>query len=121
MGRLVIYGASDDLVEIEGVVSDELGAPFDKPGIVTVELDDAVWARIRIEYTDDGVWRIGRPAGDAAALSAAVVIPARAEHDEEMSDDEDGCPGYSDKIVIDMGDIEARRLAVSVRTAASGG
>ena len=109
MDALYIYGASDDLIEVGGIVRDEFTA-YDTPAIVTVRTDDAVHARVHIEYDPDGTgeWRI-----QPTTLGVLVgVIPARGE---DEGDDENGCPGYSDKAVVDMGGIEARRISVSVK------
>lgn len=111
MSALIIYGASDDLIEVEGIIRDELGAPYDKPGIVTVKVDDAVWTQFRIEYTDDGIWRIE----NSTPSVPGTIIPARSDRDDDdLPDDEHGCPGYSDKIVLRMDGIEGRRINVSV-------
>jgi len=109
MADLIIYGASDDLVEIEGIVSDELNPPYGKPAVVTVKVDDAVYARIHVNYDPDGTgeWRI-QP---TAPGILTTVIPARGDGE---SDDEHGCPGYSDKAIIDMGALEARRVDVTI-------
>lgn len=107
---LIVYGASDDLVEIEGLVSDELYPPYDKPAVLTIKVDDAAWARVRIEYTDDGIWRVGAPGN----IDGATVVPARGE---DEPDDEHGCPGYSDKAVIPMVGIEARRVDLLIEAA----
>lgn len=111
MADLIIYGASDDLIEIAGVVSDELNPPYGKPAVVIVKVDDTVWTNVPIEYDPDGSgeWRIQPVAGTPDA--PVTFVAARGE---DAGDDEHGCPGYSDKVVIDMGYIEARRIDVSV-------
>jgi hypothetical protein len=109
MADLIIYGASDDLIETEGIVRDELNPPYDKPAVVIVKVDDTVWAKVPIEYDpdDSGEWRI-----QPTAIYAPVSFVAARGEDE--GEDEHGCPGYSDKVVIDMGDIEARRISVAL-------
>lgn len=112
MTDLIVYGASDDLVEIEGLVRDELNPPYGKPAILTVKVDDAVHLRLHIDYDPDetGEWRI-----QPTSLGDLVtIIPARGE---DEGDDEDGCPGYSDKAVVHMGEIEARRVNVKIKAA----
>lgn len=107
---LIIYGASDDLIETEGLIRDELNAPYGKPGVVVVLVDDTAYASVRIEYDPDGTgeWRI-QP---TSLGSLVTVIPARGE---DKGNDEHNCPGYSDKAVIDMRAIEARRISIRVR------
>lgn len=110
---LYIYGASDDLIEIEGAVQDELSPPFyGKPAVVTVKVDDTVYTRILADYDPDGTgeWRLQLT--DLTRL--ASVVPARGE---DEGDDEHGCPGYSDKVIVDMATIEARRIKVTVAKA----
>lgn len=106
--HLIVYGASDDLIEVEGLISDESNPPYGKPAIVTVLADDAVYARLHVEYDPDGTgeWRI-QPTSPGKLVT---IVPARGEDDG--SRDEHGCPGYSDKAVIDMQGIEARRVNV---------
>lgn len=107
---LILYGASDDLIEVEGLVRDELNPPHGKPAVVTILADDATYTSLHVEYDPDGTgeWRI-----QATTLGALVaIIPARGE---DEGNDEHGCPGYSDKAVIDMRGIEARRVNVVIR------
>lgn len=105
MTDLIIYGASDDLIEVEGVVRDEFYPPYDKPAVLTVKVDDATHAMVRVEYDDTGTWRL------RTSAPGATFISARGDH---AADDADGCPGYSDKVILDMTGIEARRIALSV-------
>lgn len=112
MSGLIIYGASDDLIEVEGTVRDELNPPYGEPALVTVRVDDAIYTRLHMEYDPDetGEWRI-----QPTTLGDLVtIVPARGK---DEGDDGDGCPGYSDKAVVDMGEIEARRINVTCRGA----
>lgn len=113
MSELIIYGASDDLIEVCGLLNDELDPPYDQPALVTVRVDDAVFTQLLIEYDPDGTgeWRI-----QPTSLGTLVrVVPAPGEDDGPVAHDEDGCPAYSDKAVVDMLGIEARRVTVSVK------
>ena len=90
---LTIYGASDDLVEVDGDVREEFN-PGDGPSYVAVS-DGTV---LRIAY--DGRWRIDRVAEGAAEF----------QHDAATADDgnprEDGTPSYSDRVILTgMGDL----------------
>lgn len=107
MTDLLIYGASDDLIEFDGVLVEEANPVYNKPAAVSVWVDDAQYASLVIEYDPDntGEWRITKHSSNVR------VIPARGEDEER---DENGCPGYSDKAVIDMGTIEARRIDLHV-------
>jgi hypothetical protein len=114
MSDLIIYGASDDLIEVEGALYEELNPPYGKPAVVMVMVDDATYASLHVEYDPDGTgeWRI-QPTSLGALVS---IISARGEDAER---DEHGCPGYSDKAVIDMQGIESRRI--NLRVSADGG
>lgn len=52
--KTVIYGASDDLLEIEGQLSEELNPSSDKKNLLA--LSDGTL--LEIWYDDDGIWRI---------------------------------------------------------------
>lgn len=92
--RTVIYGASDDLIEVAGDLSEEFTANYDKP--TAVRLSNGV--TLTFEYTDDGVWRIEQAAGPIAAVE---IFGERGEDTPGPRDDEDGCPNYSMKAVVD--------------------
>lgn len=96
---LHIYGASDDLIELEGALRDELNPPYNKPAYLDV-VDEAgrVLAHVKAEYDPDGsgCWRL-----TAAATLAGEIThhPARGE-DAEPREDEHGCPNYSDMVTV---------------------
>lgn len=114
MTDLIIYGASDDLIETEGLLREEFGAPYDKPALVTVLIDDTVYTRLHMEYNDEGEWRI-QPTSPGDLVQ---VLAAAGENDDGPVDrDEHGCPSYSDKAIIDMTNVEARRVNVWVEVA----
>ncbi|MFA7308094.1 MAG: hypothetical protein WC026_15640 [Hyphomicrobium sp.] len=52
--KTVIYGASDDLLEIEGLLSEEMNPSNDEPNV----LGFSDGTLLQIEYDDDGIWRI---------------------------------------------------------------
>jgi hypothetical protein len=58
MAEIRFYGASDDLLEIEGAIDDEFG---DATGRIEVMLTGPVYGAmiVRAEYTGDGVWMLG--------------------------------------------------------------
>lgn len=85
-----IYGASDDLLEIEGdVFNDEFGIYGEDN--VTVEYPGG---SITVTYDNDGMWRLGAT-GDTSTITHT---PARGE---DAPRDEHGRPGHSDVITID--------------------
>ena len=87
--RTVVYGASDDLIEIEGHLSEEFGAYDSDPRYLAF----ANGVVVKIHYDNDGIWRVVPVSGS----DRVEVVFARG--DEEPRDD-DGVPGYSDKAVI---------------------
>jgi hypothetical protein len=91
MSTVTVYGASDDLIEVEGVVSEEFNPPLshetdeDHPSYLAFS-DGTV---LRVHYDSDGVWRIVRVArGDS-----------RFEKFEPVGDE------YTDRVTLHDGDI----------------
>ena len=84
----VVYGASDDLIEIEGHLAEEF-AGGDEPQYVAF----ANGVVLKVTYDDEGIWRVVPRAGS----HRVEIVFARGE---EAGADEHGCPGYSDKAVI---------------------
>lgn len=88
-----IYGASDDLIEIEGAISDEVGtlAKWKK-----ITASDGTIAKISY----DGIWNIH--VDEAGRLYENII---RAVGDEEKHTHEDavGCSSYSDVLVFSEG------------------
>lgn len=85
-----IYGASDDLVEVEGKASgcDEFGFyATGKPGYLACS-DGTV---LRVCYAGDktGCWRVAVEQAGAAAFEMV-------RKGDEDADEQDGVPGYSD-------------------------
>ena len=103
---LTIFGASDDLIEVVGLIYEEY--PAEEPAtIMTVSIDGERYAWAGIRYDEDGVWRIT----DSAPRRFWTVVPARGE---DEGDDADGCPGYSDKAVFDCAGIARDRITITV-------
>lgn len=87
--RTVVYGASDDLLEIGGHLAEEFDNDQDEVRYVGF----ANGVLLKMTCDDEGFWRITPRAGG----DRVEIIFARGE--VEGSDD-DGCPGYSDKAVL---------------------
>lgn len=83
--RLEIYGASDDLVEVEGALTEEFNPELDAPA--TIGISDGTL--LEIQYTGPGVWRI-TPILRGPALRE--IIPAQGP---------DG-PHYSDRAILEQ-------------------
>lgn len=54
MSQITIYGASDDLIEVEGAITEEFNPPEDEPSYLAFS-DGSL---LSITYTDDGLWKI---------------------------------------------------------------
>ena len=66
MAIVKIYGASDDLIEIEGDISDEINCYNEENGIALAFSDGTA---LRVIYDTDGIWRITRIAEGTAKFS----------------------------------------------------
>lgn len=84
MSSVTIYGASDDLIEVEGDLSEEFSPDSDDQETWLVFGDGTVLA---VRYDDFGVWRITRP----------QVGTADFEKDEDPGNDENR---YSDRVTL---------------------
>lgn len=85
MGSITVYGASDDLIEVEGDIDEEFSYKNDEYGDVLGFSDGSL---IRILYDRDGVWRI------TPLVKGTNVI----EVTQALSGDEDN---YSDRATLD--------------------
>lgn len=65
MTKITITGASDDLIEIDGDISEEWDA-YDK-GRQFIAVSDGTL--LSIEYDDDGIWRVNKVTGGSAEFS----------------------------------------------------
>jgi hypothetical protein len=85
MKTITIYGASDDLIEIEGDIREEFYANEDG---ITIAVSDGTL--LSIEYDSGGFWRVNRLVAGSATM----------EKTEATDPDDD----YSDKVTL-TGDI----------------
>jgi hypothetical protein len=58
MGQLIIYGASDDLIEVEGDIEEEFNPPYGSDDDASSYLAFSDGSLLSITYTDDGLWKI---------------------------------------------------------------
>lgn len=84
MSTVTVYGASDDLIEIEGDLNEEFNPDSDDQGTWLIFGDGTV---LDIRYDDFGVWRITRPHSGTAEMVK----------DEDPGNDEDR---YSDRVTL---------------------
>ena len=76
---LTIYGASDDLIEVEGDITEEFPAITDESSLLA--FSDGTLLRVR--YDEDGLWRITPLAKGTATLS---ITPATDPDSANYSD-----------------------------------
>jgi hypothetical protein len=61
---ITIYGASDDLIEVEGDIREEFNWIPDGDETRLIAVSDGTLLRVR--YDDDGIWRLSRVASGSA-------------------------------------------------------
>jgi hypothetical protein len=90
MAKLTIYGASDDLIEVEGDLSEEFNA-YSSEDDVHHYLGFSDGTLLEVTYGRDGTWFINRLAGGTATFAKQDL----ADLDERA---------YSERVTLD-GDI----------------
>jgi len=83
-----IYGASDDLIEIEGAINDEANCYDD---VKSISVSDGT--KGKIWYNNDGNWQISISKTGTNYLG---TIPAVGDDKEHTDKDAVGCSSYSD-------------------------
>jgi hypothetical protein len=104
-GRQVVHGGSDDLLEFSGPIYEEVDCW--NAGVQRLTFSTGVV--LEIEYGRVGDWwsiSLVHPGGDPndpATVPMVTLVPARELADRDATgDDEDGCPSYSDKAILDL-------------------
>lgn len=90
-----IYGASDDLIEIEGAISDEINSYDDK---TSFSVSDGT--KGSISYDDDGQWRIEVK---EQGIKFSGVVRSVGDDAKHIFPDAVGCTSYSDVLVLKEG------------------
>lgn len=88
MKTVIIYGASDDLVEIEGDINEEIGH-YDEDTPLKLGFSDGTV--LSVVYDDDGCWRVNRIAKGSAKM-------------KKVEADGPDTKNYSDRVTL-TGDI----------------
>ena len=89
--EVLIYGSSDDLVEVEGSVREEFNYPFDEEKPQFLAFSDGTV--LSVLYDNDGIWKIRQVAIGVAEYSKKEAVSSE-------SDD------YSDKVTLKGGNIQ---------------
>ena len=87
---ITIYGASDDLIEVEGDISEEFSSLGDDKNLLAFS-DGTL---LEVTYTQAGIWRIN---------TLTLCVGTTYEKDEATADEgkrEDGTPAYSDRVTL---------------------
>ena len=88
---ITVYGASDDLIEVNGAISEEFNpAHDDEPSY----LGFSNGVVLKVTYDDEGLWRI-QPRANAHLVTIDFAIG------EDAPRREDGSSGYSDRATIE--------------------
>jgi hypothetical protein len=91
-----IYGGSDDLIEIEGQINDEVGC-YDHKRPIKIECSDGTIATIF--YDVNGNWKI--EVKNEGHLIQALHKTTGEDH--KHTGVADGCTSYSDVLIFDSG------------------
>lgn len=97
--KVIIYGASDDLVELEGDISDEIDCYSKKPKLY-VYYKDTLQFVIKTSY--DGVWNI-TPMLDEKSFNCELQLRCKDWNISHVFGSKEYCR-YSATLIIDSGD-----------------
>ena len=100
-----VYGASDDLIEVDGDIREEFNPNGDERDSVLAFSDGTV---LTIQYTSEGIWRIARIAVGAADYSHTQAPP---DEDENYSDVATLDGGYPIRWVLFANDWRLEKVA----------
>lgn len=91
-----IYGASDDLIEIDGIVTDEINSYSERK--ISISASDGTTGTI--VYGKEGNWEIDvKNKGD----KFVSLIKAVGDDSKHTDSNAEGCSSYSDVLVLDEG------------------
>lgn len=103
MTSTIIFGASDDLIEIRGALHEEFSVDCDEP--VLIGLSNGWLIRATYGADDGGCWRF-EVVDEHGTSSEMTVGPPHGDDAERyevtVGDDTVKVPGYSGYVLIDM-------------------
>ena len=91
-----IYGASDDLIEIEGKISEEIGCYSTRNIKKTITASDGTIAKIH--YNKDGIWQIDMVKAGTSFLEKIFSV---GDDNKLFCFNAIGCSSYSDVLILD--------------------
>lgn len=83
---LKVYGASDDLIELEGDIEEEFNLPYDENRVFLVVSDGTI---LEVRYTTEGLWKIDQ------------FVAGRCKFEKEVIATDPDSRDYSDVVVLD--------------------
>lgn len=92
MSLVVVYGASDDLIEVDGHIREEFYANSDEEPNLLAFSDGTL---LEVTYTNSGLWRINTLSQSAGTR----ITKVEALGDEGTTSD--GYPRYSDRVTLE--------------------
>lgn len=101
---ITVFGTSDDLVEVEGDISEEFNAysrTSDESWVLAFSSGDV----LRIQYTDTGVWRIA-----PVVATHRLAVAQASEGDQENYSDVADISGDVEWVVFGSAVARARSL-----------
>lgn len=96
--EILIYGASDDLVEVEGAIREEFSYGDDEAEHDLLAFSDGTL--LSIKYANDGCWRIGRLVAGDADYQHRPAAGADEDHDGDDGSSSSTPPSYSDVVTL---------------------
>ncbi len=96
MAKTKIYGASDDLIEIDGEVSEE----YNKINAKNLSINASDGTQAKITYNDEGEWKIDLINMGNKYLDLILSV---GDDDKHTHEDAIDCSSYSDVLVLDDG------------------
>lgn len=81
MNTVTVYGASDDLIEVEGAIREEFSAYDEEDGVYLAFSDGTV---LHVQYDDDGLWRIALSARGAATYQHTPAVDDRENYSDRV-------------------------------------
>ena len=102
-----IYGAGDDLIEIEGQLSDEICCYNTRNSKKTITASDGTVAKIH--YNNEGIWQIDMIKAGTKFIEKIFSVGYDNKH---ICFNAIGCSSYSDVLVLDEG-IEWVKLVIN--------
>jgi len=92
-----IYGASDDLIEIEGAISDEVNVYLKDNEKINFSVSDGTEGQI--SYDDEGQWRINLSYQGSKFKNKIDAVG----DDNSHEGDAENCTSYSDVLILNEG------------------